>query len=70
MADADATDFIKKQLAAAGVGPSDNAVLDYAMCTVQLLAATNMKLHERIRELEKQLPKRRPTSTTMQKGSK
>lgn len=59
MADETTKQFIKDQLVSAGVKPSDDLVLDYAMCTVELLTQMNMKLHERVRELEAKLKRKR-----------
>lgn len=56
MADEAARKFIDKQLRDAGVQPSDDAILDYALCTVALLAKINAELHER---LVAQRPKRK-----------
>lgn len=60
MADEGAKHFIHQQLVDAGLKPTDSAVLDYAMCTVELLSQMNMKLHERVRELEGKLKRRQP----------
>lgn len=62
MADEQARQFIHQQLVDAGMKPTDESVLDYAMCTIELMSATNMKLHERIRELEQKLSRRRTAS--------
>lgn len=59
MADQQTREFIHQQLVAAGMKATDDHVLDYAMCTVELLTQMNMKLHERVRELEAKLKRRR-----------
>jgi ribonuclease D len=66
MADEQARKFVEDQLIKAGVKPSDDALLDYALCTVAMLAEINAKLHER---LAAQRPKRkaRISSTACQK---
>lgn len=56
MSDSAARKFIEDQLLKAGVQPSEDALLDYAMVTVSLLLEINAKLHER---LVAQRPKRK-----------
>ena len=62
MADAAARKFVQEQLEKAGVQPTDDALFDYAMVTVGLLAEMNTKLHERVaalRDENKRLKKSR-----------
>lgn len=56
MADSAAMKFIEDQLVKAGMQPSADDILDYAMATVALLMEINMELHQR---LKAQRPKKR-----------
>lgn len=59
MADEQTRQFIDQQLKDAGMKPTDDHILDYAMCVIELQQQMNMKLHERVRELEAKLKRRR-----------
>ena len=65
MADEQARKFVEEQLIKEGLKPTDDALFDYAMATVTLLAEMNHKLHERIIALR---PKRKRKARTQRAG--
>jgi hypothetical protein len=71
MADDQTRQFIDQQLKDAGLKPNDDLILDYAMCVIELQQQMNMKLHERVRELEGKLKRKRVhrASTRSDRGS-
>ena len=66
MADDQARKFVREQLEKAGMQPTEDALFDYAMVTVALLAEMNAKLHER---LVAQRPKRKRRARRVDRNS-